>query len=201
MRLGGMPESLIREVATTGKIRNRISITAPRGGVIQALDVRPGMTLMAGQTLARINGIGTVWLDVAVPEAAGRLGAGGAGRRGRLCCVSGQAGAGPCDRPAADAERLLRVRSGCGLNCPTRTDACGRGCPPQVSLKGSGGESALRVPTEAVIRTGRRALVIVAEAEGRYRPVEVTSAPSPATTPSSCPASTKARPSSPAASS
>lgn len=69
MRLGGMPESLIRDVAKTGKIRNRISITAPRGGVIQALEVRPGMTLMAGQTLARINGIGTVWLDVAVPEA------------------------------------------------------------------------------------------------------------------------------------
>jgi 2-polyprenyl-3-methyl-5-hydroxy-6-metoxy-1,4-benzoquinol methylase len=68
MRLGGMPESLIREVAASGRIRSRIAITAPRGGVIQSLDVRAGMTLMAGQTLARINGIGTVWLDVAVPE-------------------------------------------------------------------------------------------------------------------------------------
>ena len=27
------------------------------------------MTLAAGQTLARINGLDTVWLDVAVPEA------------------------------------------------------------------------------------------------------------------------------------
>jgi Cu(I)/Ag(I) efflux system membrane fusion protein len=47
----------------------------------------------------------------------------------------------------------------------------------QVNLKGTDGESALRVPTEAVIRTGRRALVIVAEAEGRYRPVEVVLGP------------------------
>ncbi|HBB23956.1 MAG TPA: efflux RND transporter periplasmic adaptor subunit, partial [Pseudomonas sp.] len=31
----------------------------------------------------------------------------------------------------------------------------------------------LLVPSEAVIRTGRRALVMLAEAGGRYRPVEV----------------------------
>jgi Cu(I)/Ag(I) efflux system membrane fusion protein len=51
------------------------------------------------------------------------------------------------------------------------------GLSARVSLTGSSGESALRVPTEAVIRTGRRALVIVAEDEGRYRPVEVILGP------------------------
>lgn len=173
MRLGGMPESLIRDVARTGKIRNRISITAPRGGVIQALEVRPGMTLMAGQTLARINGIGTVWLDVAVPEAqAGSVRVGqavevvfaafpGQSVQGRVTALL----------PALDeAARALRVR----VELPNRNGQLRPGLSAQVSLKGSGGELALRVPTEAVIRTGRRALVIVAEAEGRYRPVEVT---------------------------
>jgi len=173
MHLGGMPESLIREVAASGRIRNRIAITAPRGGVIQELDVRPGMTLMAGQTLARINGIGTVWLDVAVPEArAGEVRIGQAAEanfaafpgepvRGRVTALL----------PALDeAARTLRVR----VELPNRDGRLRPGLTAQVSLKGTGGESALRVPTEAVIRTGRRALVIVAEAEGRYQPVEVT---------------------------
>ena len=42
----------------------------------------------------------------------------------------------------------------------------------QVSLRGPQRE-ALVVPAEAVIRTGKRALVYVAEEPGRYRPVEV----------------------------
>ena len=173
MRLGGMSDSLIRDVAQTGKVRNRISITAPRGGVIQSLDVRPGMTVMAGQTLARINGIGTVWLDVAVPESQA-----GAVRVGQLAeadfpAFPGQPVSGRVTAllPALDgAARALRVR----VELPNPDGRLRPGLSARVSLKGSGGESALRVPTEAVIRTGKRAIVFVAEAEGRYRPVEVT---------------------------
>ncbi|MHB1144800.1 MAG: efflux RND transporter periplasmic adaptor subunit [Thiobacillus sp.] len=176
MRLAGMPEGLIREIAATGKVRNRIAITAPRGGVIQELDVRPGMTVMAGQTLARINGIGTVWLDVAVPEA--RAGAVRTGQtaEARFAAFPGEAVQGRVTAllPALDdAARTLRVR----VELPNREGRLRPGLTAQVSLRGAVGESALRVPTEAVIRTGRRALVIVAEAEGRYRPVEVVLGP------------------------
>ncbi len=173
MRLGGMPESLIRDVAKTGKIRNRISITAPRGGVIQALEVRPGMTLMAGQTLARINGIGTVWLDVAVPEAQAGSVRVGQTAEAAFAAFPGQPVQGRVTAllpTLNDAARALRVR----VELPNKNGQLRPGLSAQVSLKGSGGESALHVPTEAVIRTGRRAIVIVAEAEGRYRPVEVT---------------------------
>jgi Cu(I)/Ag(I) efflux system membrane fusion protein len=176
MRLGGMPESLIREIAQTGKVRNRISITAPRGGVIQTLDVRPGMTLMAGQTLARINGIGTVWLDVTVPEAQA-----GSVRMGQTVVAHFAAFPGQPIRghvtallPTLNAAaRALSVR----VELPNKDGRLRPGLSAQVNLKGTDGESALRVPTEAVIRTGRRALVIVAEAEGRYRPVEVVLGP------------------------
>ncbi|HAW25201.1 MAG TPA: efflux RND transporter periplasmic adaptor subunit, partial [Pseudomonas sp.] len=34
-------------------------------------------------------------------------------------------------------------------------------------------ENALVIPTEAVIRTGKRALVMLAEGEGRYQPVAI----------------------------
>jgi Cu(I)/Ag(I) efflux system membrane fusion protein len=176
MRLGGMPESLIREVAASGKVRNRISITTPRGGVIQALDVRPGMTLMAGQTLARINGIGTVWLDVAVPEAQAGLVRVGQTAEAAFAAFPGKPVQGRVTAllpTLNDAARALRVR----VELPNKDGRLRPGLSAQVSLKSSGGESALRVPTEAVIRTGRRALVIVAEAEGHYRPVEVILGP------------------------
>jgi Cu(I)/Ag(I) efflux system membrane fusion protein len=176
MHLGGMPESLIREVAASGRIRNRISVTAPRGGVIQSLDVRPGMTLMAGQTLARINGIGTVWLDVAVPESLAGAVRVGQSAEAAFAAFPGKPVQGRVTAllpTLDDAARALRVR----VELPNKDGRLRPGLSAQVSLKGSGGEPALRVPTEAVIRTGRRAIVILAEAEGRYRPVEVVLGP------------------------
>ena len=173
MRLGGMPEYLISQVAKTGKVRNRISITAPRSGVIQSLDVRAGMTLMAGQTLARINGIGTVWLDVAVPESQAGSVRVGQSAEADFPAFPGKPVTGRVTAllPALDnVARALRVR----VELPNQDGRLRPGLSARVSLKGSSGESALRVPTEAVIRTGKRAIVIVAEAEGRYRPVEVT---------------------------
>ncbi|MET1345579.1 efflux RND transporter periplasmic adaptor subunit, partial [Staphylococcus aureus] len=51
-----------------------ITVTAPLGGVISKLDVRAGMTVALGQTLAEINGLSKVWVTAAVPEAqAGQL--------------------------------------------------------------------------------------------------------------------------------
>ena len=176
MLLAGMPESLIRAVAASGKVRNRISITAPRGGVIQTLDVRPGMTLMAGQTLARINGISTVWLDVAVPESQAGSVRVGQSAEAAFAAFPGKLVQGRVTAllPTLNGEaRALRIR----VELPNQDGRLRPGLTAQVSLKGEGGESALRVPTEAVIRTGKRALVIVAEAEGRYRPVEVILGP------------------------
>lgn len=176
MRLGGMPESLIRDVANTGKIRNRIAIAAPRGGVIQSLDVRAGMTVMPGQTLAQINGIDTVWLDVAVPESRAGAVRLGQSAEATFAAFPGKPVQGRVTAllpTLNDAARALRVR----VELPNKDGRLRPGLSAQVSLAGSGGESALRVPTEAVIRTGRRALVIVAEAEGRYRPVEVVLGP------------------------
>ena len=176
MRLAGMPESLIRAVAASGKVRNRIAITAPRGGVIQTLDVRAGMTVMAGQTLAQINGIGTVWLDVAVPESQAGSVRVGQTAEAAFAAFPGKPVPGRVTAllPTLSGEaRALRVR----VELPNPDGRLRPGLTAQVSLQGEGGESALRVPTEAVIRTGRRALVIVAEAEGRYRPVEVVLGP------------------------
>jgi Cu(I)/Ag(I) efflux system membrane fusion protein len=173
MRLAGMPEALIRAVDSDGRPRDRVSIVAPRGGVVQELGVRTGMTLSAGQTLARINGIGKVWLDVAVPEAlAGRARVGDAAVA-RFPGFPGESFEGRVTAllPALDeATRTLRVR----VELPNRAGRLRPGLTATVSLSGAAREAVLLVPTEAVIRTGKRALVMLALGDGRYRPVEVT---------------------------
>jgi Cu(I)/Ag(I) efflux system membrane fusion protein len=65
----GMPSGMIAGVERSGRPHNTITISTPTGGVIKTLNVRAGMTMATGQTLAEINGLGTVWLNAAVPEA------------------------------------------------------------------------------------------------------------------------------------
>ncbi len=172
MRLAGMPERLIREVKASGRVKDRIAITAPIGGELQSLDVRPGMTLSAGQTLARINGIASVWLDVAVPQAqAGRVRTGHAAEA-RFAAFPGETVTGRVTAilPSIDpAARTLTAR----IELPNRDGRIRPGLSAEVQIAGTT-ETALTVPSEAVIRSSSRALVIVAEDNGRYRPVEVT---------------------------
>jgi hypothetical protein len=49
--LAGMPGELVDRVARSGKVQNQVTLVAPSAGVIQALDLRPGMTVTPGATL------------------------------------------------------------------------------------------------------------------------------------------------------
>lgn len=148
-----------------------LTIRAPIGGVVKTLGVRQGMTLASGQTLAEINGIGTVWLNIALPEvAAGRVSVGqtvaatlaaypGETFTGRVSAILPQTEA---------ASRTLTVR----VVLPNPGGRLHPGMVAAASLTGSE-RPALLVPSEAVIRTGRRTLVMLAQNGGRYRPAEV----------------------------
>ena len=147
------------------------TIRSPISGVIQTLDVRQSMTLTAGQTLAQVSGLGTVWLNAALPEAqAGQVRV-GASVRSELTAFPGQSFFGKVIAilPTAQAEsRTLTVR----IELPNRGGRLRPGMFATVHFAGNGA-AALLVPSEAVIRTGKRDLVMVAGAGGRYQPVEV----------------------------
>src|SRR3546814_17183827 len=68
MRLLGMPDGVISSVARSGSPRSTITITAPSSGAVTILNVRPGMSVSTGQTLAEITGLNQIWLEAAVPE-------------------------------------------------------------------------------------------------------------------------------------
>lgn len=173
LRLLGMTDSTIREIEQSGVVRSHFTISAPIAGVIQSIDVRSGMTLMAGQDVARINGLNTVWLEAAVPEAMVSAARVGSIAEARLPGLTEQLFKGRVTAilPTLDeATRTLRVR----VELPNRNSRLNPGLSAQVTLTNSDETTALAVPTEAIIRTGKRTLVMVAQAGGRYAPVEVT---------------------------
>jgi Cu(I)/Ag(I) efflux system membrane fusion protein len=172
LKLLGMPAELIAQVESTGQVHPLYTVTAPIPGVIQTLDVRAGMSLAAGMPLAKINGIDPVWLEAAVPEAlAGKVGVGstvsaslaaypGLGLTGKVIAVL----------PEANPEsRTVRVR----IELANHDGRLRAGMFAQINLTANNGAQALLVPSEAVIRTGTRNVVLLSLDGGRFQPVEV----------------------------
>ncbi len=171
LKLLGMPDGLIATVERTGRPNGVVTITTPISGVIQTLDARQGMTLTAGQTLAQVSGLGTVWLNAAVPEA--RAGDVRMGQSATATLTSFPAetftGRVIAVLPTAQADsRTLTVR----IELANRGGRLRPGMFATVALGGDA-RPALLVPSEAVIRTGTRTLVMLATADGRYHPAEV----------------------------
>lgn len=171
LQLLGMPATVIDQVERSGDVQGRYTVTAPQGGLIAELMVRQGMTVSAGMSLARINGLSTVWLEAAVPEAQSGTTQVGQSAEVRLAAFAGETWRARVVSilPEANKEsRTVRVR----LEVPNPGQRMKAGMTGQVSLKGRELE-ALLVPSEAVIRTGRRAVVYVVDAPGKFHPVEV----------------------------
>ena len=171
LRLLGMPEALIESVAHSGRPRSVVTVTTPVGGAIQTLDVRAGMTVSMGQTLAQVSGLSTVWMMAAVPEVQASLVSAGASARVELPAFPGEAFSGRVSAvlPSAQAEsRTLQAR----VELPNRGGRLRPGMYGTVHLDGPT-RPVLVVPAEAVIRTGRRAIVMLALDGGRFQPVEV----------------------------
>ncbi|WP_374344937.1 efflux RND transporter periplasmic adaptor subunit [Phenylobacterium sp.] len=167
----GMPAGVIAEVERSGRPQPTLRISTPTSGVIRTLSVRSGMTLSQGQTLAEISGLATVWLNVAIPEAlAGQV------RQGQAATVT--LAAFPGERFGGQVSAILPETTTDSRTLTARIELANRGgrlrpgMYGQVALGGTA-TPALLIPSEAVIRTGRRTLVMLAQPGGRYRPAEV----------------------------
>jgi Cu(I)/Ag(I) efflux system membrane fusion protein len=171
MRQAGMSEEQIRRVAENGAVEARITLTAPIAGVVVEVAAREGMAVMPGATLFRINGLRTVWVEAAVPETQVPLLEPGVAVEARARALPATVFMGTVEAilPEVDpATRTIKAR----LEIANPDYALAPGMFVDVSLAGGSAE-ALTVPTEAVIRTGTRTVVILAAEEGAFRPVDV----------------------------
>jgi Cu(I)/Ag(I) efflux system membrane fusion protein len=168
----GLPESLVAKVERDKQVYPEFTVVAPIAGVIEALEVRAGMTVSAGATVARIQGLDPIWIDAAVPEAQGALTTlrksaairctayPGVRFKGRVISVLPQTNA---------DSHTLRVR----IEVDNREGRLKPGMFAQVQLLEGDPQQGLLVPTEAVIHTGTRDLVIVSTGANRFEPVAV----------------------------
>ena len=167
----GMSPATVAQIECSGRPQTVVTVTTPTGGMIKTLNVRSGMTVSAGQTLAEVNGLSRVWLNAAIPEVlAGQVRVGQAATA-TLAAFPAETFSGRVAAilPQANAEsRTLTVR----VELPNRGGRLRPGMFATVQLGGPD-EPALLVPSEAVIRTGRRTLVMIAQAGGRYLPAEI----------------------------
>ena len=172
MRLVGMSDEQIRQVETSGKTQTRITVTAPIAGVVVELMAREGMTVTPGATLFRISGLSTVWANAEVPESQAALVRPGAKVQARTPAVPGVTFDGKVQAILPEvnaATRTLKAR----LELANPGGRLVPGMFVQMQFTDKRSDKVLLVPTEAVIQTGRRSVVILAEENGRFRPVDV----------------------------
>jgi len=151
-----------------------VTLRAPSDGVVSEVLVREGQAVAAGTPLFRINGVETVWLEAAIPQAGAAALRAGAPIEATVSALPGKIFGGEVEAllPPVDAtSRTLRARSVVrnpdGLLAP--------GMFADVSLRADPGTSVPLVPTEALIATGSDSRVIVQDADGRFRAVRVRS--------------------------
>lgn len=172
MRQVGMSEAQIALVEGSGRTQPRMTLFAPIGGVITELMAREGMTVMAGATLFRINGLGTVWANAEVPESQSALLRPGARVEARSPAAPGATFDGKVQAIVPEVNpttRTLKAR----LEIANPQGRLVPGMFVQMQFMDMRAGKALLIPTEAVIQTGRRTVVMLAEDNGRFRPVEV----------------------------
>ncbi|HKY00103.1 MAG TPA: efflux RND transporter periplasmic adaptor subunit [Steroidobacteraceae bacterium] len=169
----GVPEPAIRRIEQTRKADATITVLAPVAGVVTELAVREGTAFMAGAPLFRINGLDSVWVNAEVPEA--QVAAIPPGSAVAVTAVAWPGvtfeGRVAALLPEVNPDtRTLPVRI--AIDNPDRKLTPGM----FVSLEfaGQAGEPRLVVPSEAVIVTGERSVVIVARPDGGFDVAQVT---------------------------
>ena len=172
MRLVGMTDEQIHLVESTGRTHARLTITAPISGVVAELGAREGMTVMAGASLFRIHALGTVWVNAEVPENFAPLIRPGTAVEARTPALPGTVFKGKVSAILPEvnaATRTLKAR----VELANPSARLVPGMFATISLSAPARKDVLLVPSEAVIQTGTRTVVMLAQGGGKFLAVDV----------------------------
>jgi len=171
MRAMSIPDSLIRLSEESGSAQARFVLSAPVSGVVAELGVREGVAVSPGMTLFRVAGLEKVWAVAEVPE----------GQAVRLTRGQKVKGVLQADASQAFEGELKEILPQVSPN--TRTlqarfevdNKAGKLIPGMLLRLQVAAPSALRlvVPADAVIRTGKRAVVLLRKEDGSFESREV----------------------------
>ena len=173
MRLSGMSELQIDQFIAGGKVQSRMAITSPINGVITELTLREGMTLAAGAPLFKINGLGSVWANAQVPESLATRVRPGDAVEASVTALSGVILKGRVNAILPEINPATRTFTArVELNNPHGALLPGMFASIHF-LSAKSNREVVLVPSEAVIQTGTRSVVMVEQSAGNYAPVDI----------------------------
>lgn len=170
-RAMSIPAALVRQAEDGGTPQARYTLVAPASGVVAELGAREGVAVSPGMTLFRIAGLEKVWAVAEVPEAqAVRL------TRGQKVTAALQADSSQTFN--GTMQEILPQVNAATRTLQARFDVDNKGgkLVPGMLLRlqvAGPTSSRLVVPSEAIIRTGTRAVAIVRKENGTFEPREV----------------------------
>jgi membrane fusion protein, copper/silver efflux system len=173
MRAMSIPDSWIAQLDRTGQFQRNLTLVSPVNGVVTELPVREGAMVSPGMTIAKIAGLSKVWLVAEVPEAVAGQVRPGTTVEAKANALGDRAYAGKVREilPGVNAAtRTVQAR----LELDNRDGSLIPGLLMRVRLGADKASSRLLVPTEAVITSGKRSVVLVAGDNNSMQPVEVT---------------------------
>lgn len=174
MRQAGMSEAQIAVVERTGQVQARVTLVAPASGVVTELTAREGGTAMMGMPLMRINDLSTVWVQADVPESQAAQVAVGAQVAAQTPALPGEVFRGQVQALLPEVNPATRTRKArMALANPKGQLVPGMFVQMQLTPSAQAqARATLLAPSEALVRTGKRTLVMTVE-DGAFRPVEV----------------------------
>lgn len=168
----GVPEAAVLTFEQARKIPASTTIYAPIDGVITELGVREGAAFADGALLFRINGLATVWVNAQVPEAQAGILTSVSASQIRAAAWPGQVFPGRVETLLPQLDPVTRTLTA-RIVVDNRGGRLAPGMFVSAELKSPPGTPQLWVPSEAVIVTGQRSVVIRARADGAFEAVDV----------------------------
>lgn len=173
MLLAGMSEEQVSQVTSSGKVQTRIAITAPISGVITELFLREGMTVNLGAPLFRINGVSRIWVNAEVPESLASQVHIGDLVEARTATLTDAVFKGRVNAILAEVNPTTRtLKARIELSNPNGVLAPGMFATIHF-LSNRLNQEVILIPSEAVIQTGMRSVVMVEQAKGQYTAVDI----------------------------
>ena len=179
MELLGMPQAAINALEKSGKVQQKFIVRAPIAGAIQQLNVKSGMTLNSGETLVRINNLDQLWLDAALPE--DQASAFKAGDSAVFYPNTNIYNSNSSQLLTGTIEALLPSVNTSSRTVTARILVDNRaltlkpGATGRVLLRSQPKPKmfGLALPTEAILHSGPKAMVLLALGEGKFRPAQI----------------------------
>lgn len=174
LQLQFMPEAVIRSVEKRGQPQTRVTLFSPANGYVNKLDIRAGAQVTATQSLFELASLDSVWILVDYPQSQANVVKIGSTIAATTASWPGETFQGKVSEllPNMDlATRTLKARI--QLENPQQKLKPGMYLNVQ-SAPTDNLAPVLAIPQEALLMSGNRNRVLLAEGNGHFKPVEVS---------------------------